>query len=142
MNGKWQVFTMGILIGVIACLTTALAMSHGQITAAAAPAPAPAQNVEGRLIAVTGGTQANIDDMLYVVYMRPTPQEDEGSTSAKLPKERITLALYKPEPGRTKDPQIDLRAIREISWDLQLMQFKTTPKLEDILETIKSSKKP
>ncbi|OGG50007.1 MAG: hypothetical protein A3F84_02260 [Candidatus Handelsmanbacteria bacterium RIFCSPLOWO2_12_FULL_64_10] len=122
MNGKWPVFVMGTLVGVIACLSVALAMSHGQATAVAAPAAPAAQDAGGRLLIERGGTAANLDDMLWVLYMRPTAAEDEGGTASKLPKERITLALYKPPQGRLKDPPIQLQSVREISWDLQLMQ--------------------
>lgn len=141
MNGKWPFFAMGIMVGIIACLTTALAMTHGQATAVAAPAPA-VQDAGGRLLIERGATAANIDDMLWVVYMRPTSAEEEGGAASNLPKERITLALYKPPQGRLKDPPIQLQSVREISWDLQLMQLPNNikPTLADVFETLKAQK--
>ena len=95
------------------------------------------------MIAGTGGLETSKHDMLWIVYKRPTAAEDEGGAGAKYPEERITLALYKPPSGSTTKPVIQLQSVREISWDLQLMQYpsKIKPTLADVIKTIQEQKK-
>lgn len=143
MNGKWPFFAMGIMVGVIAALSVALAMNAGHATAAAAPRSGT-DNTGAGLIAVSGGTEANRDDMIWIIYKRATTAEDSGGTGIKLPPERITLALYKPPAGRPAEPVIKLQSVREITWDLMLMQFpgdKITPTLQDVIKTVQDQKK-
>ena len=141
MNGKWPFFAMGIMVGIIAALSVALTMNAN--TAIASPAR-DTDNAGGGLIAVSGGTEANKQDMVWIVYKRATTAEDSGGTGVKLPPERITLALYKPPAGRPAEPLIKLQSVREITWDLMLMVFpddKLAPSLKDVIKTVQDQKK-
>jgi hypothetical protein len=146
MQGKWPYFAMGTMVGIIAVLATALAMNAGHAAApAAAPAPQGTDNTGTGLIAVSGGTIQNVHDMLWIIYKRPQSAESKersSKTGMTLPESRITLAIYKPPTGRPNEPTVQLHSVREITFDLELMQLPDTnkPTLKQVVETYKKEK--
>ena len=145
MTGKWPFFVMGILVGIIAALSVALTMS-GAYARGDSASRTGLDNVDGVLLAQTGGIEANRNDMIWIIYKRTTSIDEDASTPSRLPKERITLALYKPPPRNTTKPIIQLQSVREITWDLQLMQLpiKQKPSLQEVVKIVKeqTKKKP
>lgn len=148
MDGKWPYFTMGIMVGIIGALSVALAMSSGALGASASPR-AGIDNLNGSLIAGTGGMEANVQDMVWVVYKRTGTVDaagGKGDPGAGLanPEERITLALYKPPSGSKTNPVIQLQSVREITWDLMLMQYPDkkglVPSIGEVIKALKEGK--
>lgn len=142
MYGKWPFFAMGLMVGIIAALSVALALNAGIARADAAPSR-EVDNIDGVLLAGTGGIEANKNDMIWIIYKRETSAEEAGGSGSRLPKERITLALYKPPPRNVTKPTIELQSVREITWDLQLMQLpaRQKPSLSDVIEALKKQNK-
>ena len=142
MYGKWPFFAMGLMVGTIAALSVALALNAGAARADAAPSR-DVDNIDGVLLAGVGGIEANRNDMIWIIYKRETSAEEDGGSGSRLPKERITLALYKPPPRNTTKPIIELQSVREITWDLQLMQLpsKQKPSLTDVIKALKEQNK-
>jgi hypothetical protein len=153
MNEKWPYFSMGIMVGIIGVLATALAMSSGHMGATAAP-NRNVDNLNGALIAGVGGMANGIHDMIYIVYKRQggvdvpagggKGEGKGGAGDLGSPEERVTLALYKPPPRDVTNPTIELKSVREITWDLMLMQFNApqgkAATVGDVIKAIREGK--
>lgn len=150
MEGKWPYFTMGIMVGIIGALSVALAMSSGALGASASPRVG-VDNLNGSLVAGTGGMAANEHDMFWVLYKRTGAVDAGGGGKAEggglaAPEERITLALYKPPAGSKTEPTIKLQSVREITWDLMLQQHPAKkgkdfePTVQDVIKALQESK--
>lgn len=107
-------YAIGVITGVLA--TYALVRAADVSPAYAAPA-ADRGEATSSFCAIAGGTEANKNDMVWFFYKRP------GKGAKGEPEERITMALYKPAPGNVNEPRLRLHTVREISWDLQLMDL-------------------
>ena len=137
---KWGFFSMGIMAGIIAVLFTALVMQNREPLAHAASVPQTVDgSADGGLIIGTGASQQNQNDILWVVYKRAASKK-AGADARDIvaqKNERITVAAYKIDVnGR----QMKLAAVRDISFDLDLLQYQNDrPAVKDIVEEIRKN---
>lgn len=74
----------------------------------------------GRVIVNAGGTQGNINDLIFVLYQRPDPAI-QGSLPPNMTEgNRTTLAVYRVQPGRQ---EMTLENVRDISLDLLIPEY-------------------
>ena len=87
----------------------------------ACAAPERQAEATSSFCAVVGGTEANKNDMVTFFYKRA------GVGTPADPAERITMAVYKAAPGNVNEPRMRLHTVRELTWDLKLMDFNGSP---------------
>lgn len=136
---KWGFFSMGIMAGIIAVLLTALVMQNREPLAHASAPQTVDGSTDGGLIIGTGASQQNQNDILWVVYKRPSAKKAgaDARDVVSQKNERITVAAYKIDVnGR----QMKLAAVRDISFDLDLLQYQNDrPAVKDIVEEIRKN---
>jgi hypothetical protein len=137
MQSKWVYFTTGIMAGIIAVLLTVVLAQNREPQAWAAPATFQGTDNTGQgLMMSTGGSQSQIQDILWIVYKRQQPikGDREGALSKS---ERITLCCYQVENGARK---MKLVGVRDISFDVDLLELENDkPSVKEIVEAIKKN---
>jgi hypothetical protein len=108
-NVKSAPFVTGVLLGVIVALLAVLALRDGTQPAYAQGAASGPATV-GNMTIVTGMSQQNLTDLMYVLSIAPNGTNKH-------------LAVYQCVNGRT----LKLVATRDITWDLQVPMMKNDP---------------
>ena len=136
MQSRWTYIATGVMAGVIAVLLTVVVSQNREPQAWAAPAMQAAGS-EG-LVMYTGGSQANIQDVVWVLYKRPAANKgDKEGIMAK--SERVTLCCYQVANGARN---VKLVAVRDISFDMDVVEFgNDKPHVKDIIEELKKTMK-
>jgi hypothetical protein len=90
---KWGFFTMGIMSGIIAVLLTTVIMQNREPLAYAA-APQSVDNTGAGLMLGTGSATSGMNDILWVVYKRPSNRKASGDPKDVVAQkdERISVA--------------------------------------------------
>jgi hypothetical protein len=130
-------FATGIMAGIIAVLLTVVLAQNREPQAWAAPATLQGTDNTGHgLMMATGGSQSQIQDILWVIFKRQQPIK--GDRDGQLSKsERITLCCYQVENGARK---MKLVGVRDISFDVDLLELENDkPSVKDIVDAIKKN---
>jgi hypothetical protein len=134
---KWTYFASGIMAGVVAVLGGAVLLQGQSSQAFAAPLPQAVDNTGHGLMMATGGSQPQMNDILWVVYKRHAPAKSGDSKDALVKDERITLCCYNIANGAR---QMKFVAARDISFDLDVIEFANDkPKVKDIVDELKKA---
>ena len=136
MQSRWTYIATGVMAGVIAVLLTVVVSQNREPQAWAAPAMQAAGS-EG-LVMYTGGSQANIQDVVWVLYKRAAVSKgDKEGIMAK--SERVTLCCYQVANGARS---VKLVAVRDISFDMDVVEIgNEKPHVKDIIEELKKTMK-
>lgn len=134
---RWTTMATGVMAGMIAVLLAVVVMQNREPQAFAAPLM-QAQSTES-LQMYTGGSQNNIQDIVWIIYKRPA--QSKGDEKGILSKsERITLCCYQVGNGARN---VKLVAVRDISFDMDVIEFgNDKPHVKDIIDELKKSEKP
>jgi hypothetical protein len=123
-QAKSAPFVVGLMFGVIVALLAVIALRDGSAPAmaqSAASGPATA----GNMTMVTGMSQQSLTDLVFVLSVSPT------GTSRH-------LAVYHCRNGQT----LKLLATREITWDLQVPEFKNDiPTVMEIRQKVEEARR-
>jgi hypothetical protein len=132
---KWSYFSMGIMSGIIAVLLTVVVLENREPRAEASPLQTADSAAGAGLLIGTGASQANQNDILWVIYKRP----GEAGPSDVKKSERLTLCCYQVSNGART---IKLAAVRDISYDMDLMELSNDrPHVRDIVEELRKQKR-
>lgn len=132
---KWSYFSMGIMSGVIAVLLTVVVLENREPRAEAWPLQTADSAAGAGLLIGTGASQANQNDILWIIYKRP----GETGPSDMKKSERLTLCCYQVSNGART---IKLAAVRDISYDMDLMELSNDrPHVRDIVEELRKQKR-
>jgi hypothetical protein len=132
---KWSYFSMGIMSGIIAVLLTVVVLENREPRAEASPLQTADSAAGAGLLIGTGASQANQNDILWVIYKRPA---ETGPSDVKK-SERLTLCCYQVSNGART---IKLAAVRDISYDMDLMELSNDrPHVRDIVEELRKQKR-
>jgi hypothetical protein len=135
---KWTYFTMGIMAGLILLLGGALLVQGREPTAFAM------QSVDnqGKYVMGIGGSAQGLNDMVWVLHEHPPlpglkPRGEEDDTRIQKGN-RVSLCLYQiAENGR----KMKLVSVRDIAYDVEIIDFMSEPPVRDIIATLKKNLK-
>ncbi|MFN3485639.1 MAG: hypothetical protein ACK44W_09170 [Planctomycetota bacterium] len=131
---KWGYFSMGIMSGIIAVLLTVVVLQNREPRAEASPLQTADSAAGAGILIGTGASQANQNDILWIVYKRPA----EGGPSDLKKSERLTLCCYQVSNGARS---IKLAAVRDISYDMDLLELHNErPQVKDIVEELRKQR--
>lgn len=131
---KWGYFSMGIMSGIIAVLLTVVVLQNREPRAEASPLQTADSAAGAGILIGTGASQANQNDILWIVYKRPA----EGGPSDLKKSERLTLCCYQVSNGARS---IKLAAVRDISYDMDLLELHNErPQVRDIVEELRKQR--
>lgn len=138
MQQKWTYFTIGIMAGVIAVLATVLLMQPKDTLASPTALQDSAQ--QAGIALSTGGSQQNIQDVLWVLHKRHVANKAGGDTADITKKdERLTLCCYQ---VTNNAKGMRLVSVRDISFDMDLIEYKNEPpSVKDIVEALEKEQK-
>lgn len=143
MPQKWVFFTIGVMAGIIGILGFALLTQASQAKASPT-ASAQDSNPQAGILIGTGGSQQNMNDIVWVLYKRPAPKkagDDTGTTDGVMNKEEVlTLACYQVANNGRNMKFVD---VRNISWDMDLiaLQGDQKPTVADIIKALRDEAK-
>ncbi len=136
---RWSQFSVGLMAGIIVVLLTIVILQNREPQAhAVAP-----QSVDssGGLIMGIGGSQTQLNDLVWVLWKHPAPKrpvgEDtkDGITTSK--DERLTLCCYQVANGARS---MKLVGVRDISFDMDVVEYRNEkPTVSDIVSELKKS---
>jgi hypothetical protein len=137
MDSRWTYVATGVMAGVIGVLLTVVLSQNREPQAYAAPLMQAQAPTEG-LQMYTGGSQNNIQDIVWVIYKRASAVKgDKEGVLAK--SERITLCCYQVATGARN---MKLVAVRDISFDMDVVEFgNDKPHVKEIIEELKKTMK-
>jgi hypothetical protein len=137
MHSRWTYVATGVMAGIIGVLLTVVIAQNREPQAWAAPAMQAQGQTEG-LQLYTGGSQANIQDIAWIIYKRAAAVKgDKEGILAK--SERITLCCYQVANGARN---VKLVAVRDISFDMDVVEFgNDKPHVKEIIEELKKTMK-
>lgn len=115
------IYAMGIVTGCAALVLADRFLPSAEAAAPAVPSMAMAQDASGgSIIAVTGGIDAQREDVLWLIHARPTT-EDEAKTLGE-PKTHVSIVAYR-LPRDANKVDIPLSAWRNATADLLLPMY-------------------
>lgn len=133
---KWGYFSMGIMSGIIAVLLTVVVLQNREPRAEASPLQTADSAAGAGILIGTGASQANQNDILWVIYKRPS---DGGGPSDVKKSEKLTLCCYQVSNGART---IKLAAVRDISYDMDLLELgNDRPHVKDIVEELRKQRR-
>jgi len=137
MQSRWTYVATGVMTGVVGVLLTVVIMQNREPQAWAAPMQAgPSSDI---LQMYSGGSQNNIQDVIWVVYKRAAPAGAGGKDSILSKAEKVTLCCYQVANGARN---VKLVAVRDISFDIDLIEYgNDKPHVKEIVEELKKAEK-
>ncbi len=136
---RWSQFSVGLMAGIIVVLLTIVILQNREPQAhAVAP-----QSVDssGGLIMGVGGSQTQLNDLVWVLWKHPAPKRPvgadtkDGITTSK--DERLTLCCYQVANGARS---MKLVGVRDISFDMDVVEYRNEkPTVNDIVTELKKS---
>ena len=138
MQSRWTYVATGVMTGIIGVLLTVVIMQNREPQAWAAPQSV--DNDQHGLIMGSGGATTNTQDVLWVIYKRPTPGGAAAAKDSVLAKaEKVTLCCYQVANGARN---VKLVAVRDISFDIDLVEYgNDKPHVKEIVEELKKAEK-
>ena len=138
MQSRWTYVATGVMTGIVGVLLTMVIMQNREPQAWAAPMQA--QPGSDTLQMYTGGSQNNIQDVVWIIYKRAAPAGAAASKDSVLSKaERVTLCCYQVANGARN---VKLIAIRDISFDIDLVEYgNDKPHVKEIVDELKKAEK-
>ncbi|MBI2932898.1 MAG: hypothetical protein HYY16_14730 [Planctomycetes bacterium] len=141
MQHKWAYFSMGIMSGIILMLVFALLMQHRE-NVAWARQDAGTDKQGHPLLMATGGSQANINDIVWVLHEHDPIEAlrlegtDEGTSVQKLRKQsRLSLLMYRCE---NQAKSMKLIAARDIGYDEEMIDYMTEkPRVSEVISELR-----
>lgn len=113
--------TVGVVVGAVFMLLAFLAVRDGH-TAYASPGAAQEADA-GKVVLAPGGTQTNINDMVWMAYRRPMDPRTRAQLGQLAPEEteRLTLAVYRIDTSYN----MELVGVRDVTFDHMMIQYPT-----------------
>ena len=138
MQSRWTYVVTGVLAGVVGVLLTMVLVQNREPQAWAAPMQAgPSNDI---LQMYSGGSQNNIQDVIWIVYKRPSPGGAAAAKDSVLAKaEKVTLCCYQVANGARN---VKLVAVRDITFDIDLVEYgNDKPHVKEIVDELKKAEK-
>ena len=137
MQSRWTYVATGVLAGVVGVLLTMVLAQNREPQAWAAPMQA--QSTGESLQMYSGGSQNNINDVIWIVYKRAAAPAAGAKDSVLSKTEKITLCCYQVANGARN---VKLVAVRDISFDIDLVEYgNDKPHVKEIVEELKKAEK-
>jgi len=129
----------GVMTGIIGVLLTVVVSQNREPQAWAAPSAMQDKGGGDTLQMYSGGSQNNIQDVIWIVYKRAAAASAGGKDSILSKSEKITLCCYQVGNGARN---VKLVAVRDISFDMDVVEFgNDKPHVKDIIDELKKSEK-
>jgi hypothetical protein len=125
------------MTGIIGVLLTVVIMQNREPQAWAAPMQAgPSTDI---LQMYSGGSQNNIQDIIWIVYKRQNAGGADKKDSVLSKAEKVTLCCYQVANGARN---VKLVAVRDITFDIDLIEYgNDKPHVKEIVEELKKAEK-
>lgn len=137
MQSRWTYVATGVLAGVVGVLLTMVLAQNREPQAWAAPMQA--QPAGESLQMYSGGSQNNINDVIWIVYKRAAAPASGAKDSILSKTEKITLCCYQVGNGARN---MKLVAVRDISFDIDLVEYgNDKPHVKEIVDELKKNEK-
>jgi hypothetical protein len=137
MQSRWTYVATGVLAGVVGVLLTMVLAQNREPQAWAAPMQA--QSTGESLQMYSGGSQNNINDVIWIVYKRAAAPAAGAKDSVLSKTEKITLCCYQVANGARN---VKLVAVRDISFDIDLVEYgNDKPHVKEIVDELKKNEK-
>ena len=132
---------MGIMAGIIFVLAFLLLAQHNEQVAYASSSPQDTGGAGGTFMA-TGGTGQNQTDMIWILYRRGVVRKT-GKDAAAMAKltgpNRLTLCAYR--MGQGTRPKMQFLSARDISFDVEMLDFNSSPTVNSVVRELRKQKK-
>lgn len=141
MQSRWMYAVTGVMTGIIGVLLTVVVSQNREPQAWAAPTAPMMQDKGGgdMLQMYSGGSQNNIQDVIWIVYKRAATATAGGKDSVLSKNEKITLCCYQVGNGARN---VKLVAVRDISFDMDVYEYgNDKPHVKEIVEELKKAEK-
>ena len=137
MRSRWTYVATGVMTGIIGVLLTVVIMQNREPQAWAAPMQAgPSTDI---LQMYSGGSQNNIQDIIWIVYKRQNAGGADKKDSVLSKAEKVTLCCYQVANGARN---VKLVAVRDITFDIDLIEYgNDKPHVKEIVEELKKAEK-
>jgi hypothetical protein len=137
MQSRWTYVATGVMTGIIGVLLTVVIAQNREPQAWAAPMQA--QGSGDSILMYTGGSQNNIQDVVWIIYKRAAAAPAGAKDSILSKSEKITLCCYQVGNGARN---VKLVAVRDISFDMDVVEFgNDKPHVKDIIDELKKTEK-
>jgi len=137
MQSRWTYVATGVMTGIIGVLLTVVIAQNREPQVWAAPMQAQAGGESLQMY--SGGSQNNIQDVIWIVYKRAGGASAGGKDTILSKSEKITLCCYQVGNGARN---VKLVAVRDISFDMDVVEFgNDKPHVKDIIDELKKSEK-
>lgn len=137
MQSRWTYVATGVMAGVVGVLLTMVLVQNREPQAWAAPMQAAPPT--DTLQMYSGGSQNNIQDVIWIVYKRPNAGGADKKDSILAKAEKVTLCCYQVANGARN---VKLIAVRDISFDIDLVEYgNDKPHVKEIVDELKKNEK-
>lgn len=136
---KWSIFATGVMAGIIVVLVVTLLAQQNENLAYAGMMKQDVGGATGTFMQ-SGGTGQQLNDVVWILYRRPGQPAEDGDTTDKVTGDyKLSLAAYR--IGQGSKAKMELLAVRDISWDIEIPEYNSIPAVRTIKKELEDASK-